>query len=524
MEEFTQAIILDVGDGQVRAGYSGECSPRFTASLVLGLPLGHEATLKHTIFPLCPDIKRDNVELMYAAKYKYENNMNTCEYNYAYMEKMLEDISGSKALDENLHDHPILLTEPNKTDTTYREALTEILFESCNVPNLFLSRRSVLSCYGCARTSGLVLSVETNGTELCALQDGYIFQKHIEQIPIGGNLIDRIYLGYLQNIKNIKIYPYFAIEKTYNAIASKEDINILKCPLVTKPYYLWGSLYVANQLKEYINNDGVPGYTYEIRDIKNNSSNNNTTTTSVNNATSDNKNTDDNKITGDNTFCDNRKTYILPDGNVLDEKICSCLKLIIPYIFFKKKCNENTVMKFLGTNAPVLNSFDLKMFYDFLQVMKLPVLEMSEYAINPTSSIIEKVQDNSKENVPICCADKIETYFELFDGLQNFVKKGILSLISGNITASDILNFLIVTGESSSSHNFAEMLKSCLPFIDTIKEKSTRLIYSRGVDRRHNCFIGASILSSLGTFPQLCISKAEYDEHGARNIVEKKCA
>lgn len=496
MEEFTQTIILDINDGQMGAGYSGECSPRFTANLLLGLPLGHEATLKHTIFPLSPDVKRDNVELLYAMKYKYENSMNTYQINYQYMEKMLEDISGSKALDENLHDHPLLLTEPNKTDTAYRETLTEILFESCNVPNLFLSRRSVLSCYGCARTSGLVLSVDNNGTEFCAIQDGYVFQKHIGQLPIGGNLIDRIYLGYLQNIRNIKVYPYFAIEKTFNDVTSKEEMNILTCPLVTKSYYLWGSLYVANQIKENINSSGMIEYSSK------------TTNTNTN---------------ANNTTGNNKGTYVLPDGKIIDEKVCSCLKLIIPYIFFKKKFNGNNVNKFLNTTSTILNNSDLKYFYDFLHIMKIPFLEVSDYVINPTSYVIEKVPDSSKENTPICCAEKIETYFELFDGLQNFVKKGILSLISGNINAADVLNFLIVTGESSSAQNFAEMLKSYLPFIDTIKEKSTKLIYSRGVDRRHNCFIGASILSSLGTFPQLCISKSDYDEHGVRNIIEKKC-
>jgi actin-like protein 6A len=35
-------------------------------------------------------------------------------------------------------------------------------------------------------------------------------------------------------------------------------------------------------------------------------------------------------------------------------------------------------------------------------------------------------------------------------------------------------------------------------------------------------FIGGSILGSLGTFHQMWMSKAEYEEHGA-SIVQKKC-
>jgi actin-related protein 4 len=42
------------------------------------------------------------------------------------------------------------------------------------------------------------------------------------------------------------------------------------------------------------------------------------------------------------------------------------------------------------------------------------------------------------------------------------------------------------------------------------------------VERKFGSWIGGSIMSSLGTFHQLWISKKEYDEHGA-GIVEKRC-
>ncbi|SBT34798.1 actin-like protein, putative (ALP2a) [Plasmodium ovale wallikeri] len=483
-----QTIILDVNDGEMRAGYSGECSPRYKSNLILGLPLGHNATLKHTIFPLLPETKRDNVELLYGMKYVYNDNNNSrYDINFEVMEKLFEDISGSKALDVNFQDHPILLTEPNKTDSKYREKFTELMFESYNVYQLFLSRRSVLSCYGCARTSGLVLNVEKNCTNLCGIYEGYIFQKHIEEVPIGGELIDRIYLSYLENTKNIKIYPYFSIDKTSNTEKRNNDIKILKCPLVTKSYYLWGSLHVINQMKENLIND----YQHP----------------------NDKKKKDTNVTDGNNN-------YKLPDGNIIDQHTSETLKLIFPYIFFRKKYNQNSISKINGITT--LNDINFNLFYDMLRKLKLPVLLKYNYKINNTNSIIEKIIDNTNEKSSnICYADQIETYFEIFDGLQDFIKKGILSFISANIHLDEVLNFLIVTGESTMFHNFVGILKSYLPFIDTIKEKSTKIIYSKGADRRCNCFIGASILSSLGSFPQFCMTKSEYEEFGVKNIVDK---
>ncbi|SOS79076.1 actin-like protein, putative [Plasmodium sp. gorilla clade G1] len=497
-----QTIILDINDGEMKTGYSGECTPRYNSNLILGLPLGHNATLKHTIFPLLPNVKRDNVELLYGIKYIYdENNNSRYDINFDVMEKLFEDISGSKALDDNFQDHPILLTEPNKTDRKYREKFTELMFESYNVYQLFLSRRSVLSCYGCARTSGLVLHVEKNCTNLCGIQEGYVFQKHIEEAPIGGDLIDRIYLSYLENIKNLKIYPYFSIEKNTNNLDNKNyDIKILKCPLVTKSYYLWGSLYVVNQMKENIINDSQ-------------------------NITEKNKNKNNNNNNNNNSdLYEHKNVYKLPDGQIIDDNTTESLKLIFPYIFFRKKYNQNNINK-LCTNTEIFQNFDFNEFYNSLKNLKLPILHKYNYKINTTNSIIEKIPDNSLDKTTnICYSDQIDSFFEIFDGLQDFIKKGILSFISSNINIDDVLNFLIITGESTMLHNFVGLLKSYLPFIDTIKEKSTKLIYSKGPDRKCNCFIGASILSSLGTFPQFCMTKSEYEEYGVRNIVDKKCA
>lgn len=385
----------------MRAGYSGECSPRYKSNLILGLPVGHNATLKHTIFPLFPDVKRDNVDLLYGMKYIYSDNNNSkYDINFEAMEKLFEDISGSKALDVNFQDHPILLTEPNKIDSKYREKFTELMFESYNVYQMFLSKRSVLACYGCARTSGLVLSVEKNCTNLCGMQDGYIFQKHIEEVPIGGELLDRIYFAYLENIKNIQIYPSFCIDKSTNTEKKINEIKILKCPLVTKPYYLWGSLHVVSKIKEALFNDNQ---NVNDKKIKSNDPTNTNTANIINN---DNNNNDD--------------VYTLPDGNIIDKRTSNEMKLIFP-------------------------------------------------------------------------------------------------------TLDEVLNFLIVTGESTMFHNFVGLLKSYIPYIDTIKGKATKLIYSKGADRKYNTFIGASILSSLGSFPQFCMTKSEYEEHGAKNIIEKKC-
>jgi len=41
-------------------------------------------------------------------------------------------------------------------------------------------------------------------------------------------------------------------------------------------------------------------------------------------------------------------------------------------------------------------------------------------------------------------------------------------------------------------------------------------------DRKHSVFIGGSMLSDLDTFTDMCMTRAEYSEHGP-SIIHKKC-
>jgi actin-related protein 4 len=49
-----------------------------------------------------------------------------------------------------------------------------------------------------------------------------------------------------------------------------------------------------------------------------------------------------------------------------------------------------------------------------------------------------------------------------------------------------------------------------------------RIVTGSSVERSFASWIGASILASLGTFQQMWLSRAEYEEEGAAAI-EKRC-
>jgi actin-related protein len=86
----------------------------------------------------------------------------------------------------------------------------------------------------------------------------------------------------------------------------------------------------------------------------------------------------------------------------------------------------------------------------------------------------------------------------------------------------DLYQNIFITGGNTLFQGFNErfMLELSNLFGSQIKLKNQSL--PTAAERKNACFIGGSILGSLGTFHQMWMSKQEYDEYG-RGIVDRKC-
>jgi actin-related protein len=59
--------------------------------------------------------------------------------------------------------------------------------------------------------------------------------------------------------------------------------------------------------------------------------------------------------------------------------------------------------------------------------------------------------------------------------------------------------------------------------VDCLRPDATVQVLAAGAnERRVSAWLGGSILGSLGSFHEIWMSKAEYEEHGAR-LINKRC-
>lgn len=62
-----------------------------------------------------------------------------------------------------------------------------MLFFCFQVSHGFLCKKAALACFGCARTSSIVVDVGHSNTSVCAVEEGYVLQKSVQEVLFGSS-------------------------------------------------------------------------------------------------------------------------------------------------------------------------------------------------------------------------------------------------------------------------------------------------------------------------------------------------
>ncbi|KAF9101782.1 hypothetical protein BGX27_011336 [Mortierella sp. AM989] len=93
---------------------------------------------------------------------------------------------------------PVLMVVPTDWTKEEHERITQIFFENFNVPGLYLAEEPLMTLYGCAAVTGLVIDIGHNKTEITPILDTQIQRNAIQTISLAGADFDSYFLGLLK--------------------------------------------------------------------------------------------------------------------------------------------------------------------------------------------------------------------------------------------------------------------------------------------------------------------------------------
>jgi len=182
-------IIVDIGSGEIKAGFSGEDKPKVILKNCFGEPKFKKILRvfnkeKQEINEQYYGEECDKYLGLIKMRYPVKHGVFQNEQDILIIFNNLYSKLGINS--QEIKEHPVLVTEPLLNPISNREKISYSLFDNLGVPALFFASQPALSVFSTSDTSGTVLESGDGVTQSCVLYEGYPISSSYERFNYGG--------------------------------------------------------------------------------------------------------------------------------------------------------------------------------------------------------------------------------------------------------------------------------------------------------------------------------------------------
>eukprot|EP00668_Euglena_longa_P046191 GGOE01061875.1.p1 GENE.GGOE01061875.1~~GGOE01061875.1.p1 ORF type:complete len:405 (-),score=112.67 GGOE01061875.1:251-1465(-) len=176
-------VVIDNGSGRCKAGFAGDDAPSCVFPSIVGeckcLALVAEGKAKpgQYIGQEAQD-HRGILKLQYPMAHGVVTDWDSMEaiWRHTFFDQL-------RVAPE---DHQVLLTEPPMNPRANREKMAVMMFETFNVPAMYVQIQAVLALYSSGRTTGVVLDCGEGVTHTVPVYEGYSLPFAVKRLDLAG--------------------------------------------------------------------------------------------------------------------------------------------------------------------------------------------------------------------------------------------------------------------------------------------------------------------------------------------------
>ncbi len=419
---------------------------------------------------------------------------------------------------------PLLLVERSYNPPPIRQKIMEIVFEEHNAPATFFARDAVCACYAVGRTTGTVVDIGYSGTVVTPVFDGFVETKGILRSPVGASMMDDIILSHMDGLYKTK-KARMKLDSPVDYVMPLYQVQSREKSARKDPFHSLARLDVARLSREDGSSAGVAAFGYaSIHDLEGEAAQQEPSDIYQQYATAP------------------KATFKLPDGTEID--ISQTKRFDVSEIMFGKGgrnalSRETAVIDAKKQLDAMITSIGMNVKDEDVESNAITQMEESRKRKKHAKLGGKKKQYSSQashEKIMKACTPYLSST------IGEFTSATIPTMICDSAFKCDrdqqaqLLGNAIVCGggaclstsvlsssRGDNSNSMPERIREeCEAIIHSHTPGWRVKVLSPGITERSICsWLGASILGSLGSFHDMWVTKAEYEDHGAA-IVNRK--